>query len=51
MVVLGLVFAFFGLGMLPVDRQVFQPWFNSVYGATFMGWGAAVSRSSGAIRS
>lgn len=42
MVVLGLVFAFFGLGMLPVDRQVLQPWQDAVYGATFMGWGATL---------
>jgi hypothetical protein len=42
MVVLGLVFAFFGLSMLPVDRQVLLPWQNAVYGATFMGWGATL---------
>ena len=42
MVVLGLAFAFFGLGVLPVDRQVLQPWQNAVYGATFMGWGATL---------
>ena len=42
MVVLGLVFAFSGLGILPVDRQVLQPWQDAVYGATFMGWGATL---------
>jgi hypothetical protein len=39
MVVLGMVFAVFGLGILPVDRQVLLPWQNAVYGTTFMGWG------------
>ena len=42
MVVLGMVFAIFGLGMLPVNRQVLLPWQNAVYGATFMGWGATL---------
>ena len=42
MVVLGMVFAVFGLGILPVDRQVLLPWQNAVYGATFMGWGATL---------
>ena len=42
MVVLGAVFAIFGLGMLPVQGKVFLPWLNAVYGATFMGWGATL---------
>jgi hypothetical protein len=42
MVVLGMVFAVFGLGFLPVDRQVLLPWQNAVYGATFMGWGTTL---------
>jgi len=42
MVVLGAVFAIFGLGMLPVHGKVFLPWLNAVYGATFMGWGATL---------
>jgi hypothetical protein len=42
MVVLGMVFAVFGLGILPVDRQVLLPWQNAVYGATFMGWGTTL---------
>ena len=42
MVVLGAVFAIFGVGMLPVHGKVFLPWLNAVYGATFMGWGATL---------
>ena len=42
MVLVGLFFAFFGLGVLPVDRQVLSPWQDAVYGATFMGWGATL---------
>jgi hypothetical protein len=42
MVLVGLFFAFFGLGVLPVDRQVLSPWKDAVYGATFMGWGATL---------
>jgi hypothetical protein len=42
MVLVGLFFAFFGLGVLPVNRQVLSPWQDAVYGATFMGWGATL---------
>jgi hypothetical protein len=42
MVLVGLFFAFFGLGVLPVNRQVLAPWQDAVYGATFMGWGATL---------
>ena len=38
----GLFFAFVGLAVLPVNRQVLSPWQNAVYGATFMGWGATL---------
>jgi hypothetical protein len=42
MVLVGLFFAFVGLGVLPVNRQVLLRWQNAVYGATFMGWGATL---------
>ena len=42
MVVIGLLFAFFGLAMLPVNAAVLLPWENAVYGATFMGWGTTL---------
>lgn len=42
MVMLGAVFAFYGLGILPTRREVLWPWTNAVYGATFMGWGATL---------
>jgi hypothetical protein len=42
MVLAGLFFAFVGLAVLPVNRQVLSPWQNAVYGATFMGWGATL---------
>ena len=33
----GFVFAFFGLGILPVSPDVLAPWGNGVYGATLIG--------------
>ncbi len=38
----GAVFAFFGLGVLPVDRHVLLPWESALYGAIMMGWGATL---------
>ena len=34
----GIVYAFFGLGILPVSRDVLVPWGNGVYGATLIGF-------------
>lgn len=34
----GIVYAFFGLGILPVSREVLIPWGNGVYGATLIGF-------------
>lgn len=43
LVLWGVVFAFFGLGILPVrDRSVLLPWESAVYGAIMMGWGATL---------
>ncbi len=39
LVLWGLVFAFFGLGVLPVNRNVLLPWESALYGAIMMGWG------------
>ena len=39
LVLWGAVFAFFGLGVLPVDRNVLLPWESAIYGAIMMGWG------------
>ena len=35
----GGVFAFFGLGVLPVDRHVLLEWETALYGAIMIGWG------------
>jgi hypothetical protein len=39
LVIVGVVFAFFGLKMLPVDRETLLPWQSALYGAIMMGWG------------
>ncbi len=38
----GGVFAFFGLGVLPVDRRVLVSWESALYGALMMGWGTTL---------
>lgn len=35
----GIVFAFFGLGILPVERDVLLEWESALYGAIMIGWG------------
>ncbi len=42
LVLWGAVFAFFGLGVLPVDRNVLLPWESALYGAIMMGWGTTL---------
>jgi len=40
LVLWGIVFAFFGLDILPiVDRAVLVPWESALYGAIMIGWG------------
>ncbi len=40
LVIWGIVFAFFGLDILPVmNRDVLLPWESALYGAIMMGWG------------
>lgn len=42
LVLWGVVFAFFGLGVLPVDRSVLVSWESALYGAIMMGWGTTL---------
>ena len=35
----GIVFAFLGLGILPVNRDVLLRWEGAIYGAIMIGWG------------
>jgi hypothetical protein len=42
LVIVGVVFAFFGLKILPVDRETLLPWQSSLYGAIMMGWGTTL---------
>ena len=38
----GIVYAFFGLAILPVDRETLLPWEGAIYGALMMGWGTTL---------
>ena len=42
LVIVGVVFAFFGLRILPVDRATLLPWQSAIYGAIMMGWGTTL---------
>jgi hypothetical protein len=42
LVIVGVVFAFFGLRILPVDRATLLPWQSAAYGAIMMGWGVTL---------
>ena len=44
LVIVGVVFAFFGLRILPVERTTLLPWQSAIYGAIMMGWGATLWR-------
>jgi hypothetical protein len=35
----GILYAFLGLGILPVNRDVLLQWESALYGAIMMGWG------------
>ena len=41
-VVFGIVYAFRGLGILPVHKDVLIPWGNGVYGATLIGFSTMI---------
>ncbi len=38
----GIVYALFGLAILPVDRETLLPWESAIYGALMMGWGTTL---------
>lgn len=43
LVLWGIVFAFFGLDILPVmNRDILVPWESALYGAIMMGWGVTL---------
>jgi ascorbate-specific PTS system EIIC-type component UlaA len=42
LVITGIVFAFFGVAILPVGREAFVPWQSAIYGAIMMGWGTTL---------
>jgi hypothetical protein len=42
LVLAGIVFAFFGLRILPVDRTVLLQWQSALYGSIMMGWGVTL---------
>jgi hypothetical protein len=42
LVIVGVVFTFFGLKILPVDRETLLPWQSAIYGAIMMGWGTTL---------
>ena len=42
LILTGIVFAFLGLGILPVQRDVLLQWESAIYGAIIMGWGTTL---------
>jgi hypothetical protein len=42
LVLVGVFFAFFGLGILPVNRDVLLQWESAIYGAIMIGWGTTL---------
>jgi hypothetical protein len=42
LVLAGAFFAFFGLGVLPVNKDVLLQWESAIYGAIMVGWGATL---------
>jgi hypothetical protein len=42
LVLFGVIYALFGLAILPVDRKILLPWEGSIYGALMMGWGTTL---------
>ena len=42
LVLWGIVFAFFGLDILPVEREILLSWESAIYGAIMMGWGTTL---------
>lgn len=42
LILVGFVFAFLGLGILPVQKDVLLQWESAIYGAIMMGWGTTL---------
>lgn len=38
LMIFGLVYAFFGLQILPIDKGTLLPWESALYGAIMIGW-------------
>ncbi|HEY3250493.1 MAG TPA: hypothetical protein VGK25_05190 [Ignavibacteria bacterium] len=42
LILFGILYAFFGLGILPVNKGVLLAWESALYGAIMMGWGVTL---------
>jgi hypothetical protein len=42
LVLFGILYTFWGLGILPVQRDVLLQWESALYGAIMMGWGTTL---------
>ncbi len=42
LIVFGLVYVFFGLGILPVAKATLPAWSSAIYGAIMIGWGTTL---------
>jgi hypothetical protein len=42
LILFGILYAFWGLGILPVQRAVLLQWESALYGAIMMGWGTTL---------
>jgi hypothetical protein len=42
LILVGPLYCFFGLKILPIDRTVLLDWESSIYGAIMIGWGATL---------
>ena len=42
LILFGVLYAFFGLAILPVQRDVLLRWESALYGAIMMGWGTTL---------
>lgn len=43
LVLFGILYSFFGLIILPVNKNVILHWESAIYGAIMMGWGVTLS--------
>lgn len=42
LILFGILYAFWGLGILPVQKNVLLQWESALYGAIMMGWGTTL---------